>query len=225
MKKVTAIVVCCLTMLLLVQFGCKHQIPELPIAPGDTVCFESVILPMLQTNCAKSGCHDAATRADGYQLDSYANIVRRGVNAGSANSSKIYEVIAEDNPASRMPPPPNAPLTATQQALIAKWINQGARNTSGCGSACDTLTFTYNAKVKPILQTYCYACHSGTATSGAGIKLDSYDELRAFVDPGTLLETITHAPGASPMPKGAPKLNACNIATLRKWIDAGAPNN
>jgi uncharacterized membrane protein len=225
MKKTIVLVVLCAGLLLMAQVSCKHQIPGIPIAPNDTVCFEATVLPLMQTSCAKSGCHDAVTRANGYQLDSYANITSRGVTAGNANSSLLYQVVSTNNPAERMPLAPNAPLTAAQQALIAKWINQGARNTRACGPVCDTATFTYNARVKPILQTYCYGCHSGDAINGAGIILDKYDELRAYVDPGFLLETITHAPGASPMPKGAAKLSDCNIAIISKWIAAGAPNN
>jgi hypothetical protein len=36
---------------------------------------------------------------------------------------------------------------------------------------------------------------------------------------------INHSAGYSPMPKGGNKLPACQIAKVRRWVAAGAPNN
>jgi hypothetical protein len=205
-------------------FACKHEIPVNPGGEGSNgVCFESDILPIFQSNCAKSGCHDAASREEGYQLDSYANIVARGIRSGNAGNSELYEVLVEDGD-DRMPQAPNAPLTAAQITLIATWINEGARNTSNCGSACDSTQFTYTAGVKPILQTHCLGCHSGTAASGGFVPLDIYDGVREQALFGALYASITHT-GINPMPKNGAKLSDCKIAIIRKWIDAGAPNN
>ena len=77
---------CILTLLIIALTlinACKHEIPQsapgspTPV-PGGTngVCFQNQILPLFQSNCAKSGCHDAASQLDGYVFDSYANIVR-----------------------------------------------------------------------------------------------------------------------------------------------------
>lgn len=95
------------------------------------VCFETDILPLLSSSCARSGCHDATSRAEGYILDSYNNIVKKGVIAGNAAGSKIFKVLVKTG-SERMPPPPNAALTTAQISLIAKWINEGAKNTTGC---------------------------------------------------------------------------------------------
>ena len=66
-----------------------------PVDPGCTtngkVCFESNVLPIFQSSCARSGCHDATTREEDYVLDSYANIVKRGIKPGDANESKLYK--------------------------------------------------------------------------------------------------------------------------------------
>jgi hypothetical protein len=40
-----------------------------------------------------------------------------------------------------------------------------------------------------------------------------------------LYGVISHSPGYRYMPKYGPKLPDCEIAGIKKWIDAGAPNN
>jgi uncharacterized membrane protein len=93
------------------------------------------------------------------------------------------------------------------------------------GNTCDTTNMKYVANVVPILSNNCYACHSGTAAAGAGIKLDTYTNLRPWATNGVLLNAISHTGGASPMPKGGSKLSDCNINTIRAWINRGALNN
>ncbi|MFZ4057879.1 MAG: hypothetical protein ACOYKE_07055 [Ferruginibacter sp.] len=218
-------------MLLTFLVSCKHEIPgsiidPTPIPgppPNNGICFESEVLPLFQSNCAKSGCHDAITREEGYQLDGFANIVRKGLISGNANASKIYRSLT-GNGVDMMPPSGNAPLTSAQIALIGQWINEGAKNTVNCGTACDSSRFTYNANIKPMMQTHCNGCHSGTAVSGGGILLDTYATLKTQVTNGKLYPSITHT-GPSPMPQGSAKLSDCNIAQVRKWIAAGALNN
>ena len=228
MKKSSAglvLLICIFTLLI----SCKHEVPVDPNNPpgggtDSSVCFENDILPIFLSNCAKSGCHDAATKEKGYQLDTYSNIVANGINAGNAGTSKIYEAITEDNADKIMPRPPNAPLTTAQKALIAKWINEGAKNTTNCATSCDSSTFTYSNGVKPILETHCLGCHGGTAADGGFIKLDTYNDVKAQVTANTLYPAITHT-GSVPMPKNAAKISDCKIAVIRKWIEAGTPNN
>jgi len=203
--------------------SCKHDIPSTP-GTGTDVCFESDVLPLFQSNCAQSGCHDATSRQEGYQLDTYANIVARGVRPGNAAESKIYEVLLEDGD-DRMPPPPNPRLTSEQIGKIADWINQGARNTTGCAPPCDSTNITYSGKVRSILQTHCLGCHTGSTAAGGFIPLETYQAVKDQVDFGALPAVIEHATGYSPMPKNSAKLSDCKITVIRKWIEAGAPNN
>lgn len=206
------------------MFSCKHEIPVPPGPPDEEdICFETEILPIFQSYCAKSGCHDAGTASEGYILDSYANIVARGIDEGNAAGSKIYEVLNEDGD-DRMPQPPNDPLSAAQISLVAQWINEGAQNTTGCAPVCDSSSFTYSGNVRPILQTHCLGCHSGDAVSGGFIPLDTYDGVRETVNSNLLLPAIQHT-GSFPMPKNGAKLSDCKIAIITKWIEAGAPDN
>lgn len=226
--------------------ACKHQI----LNPSDgnnggnngggnngggnnedtTVCFEADILPLFQSNCAKSGCHDAASAQEGYVFDTYDNIVKKGIKPGNASDSKVYEVMIASGD-DRMPPRPNAALTKEQTDLVAQWINEGAQNTTNCGTACDETIFTYSGAVRPILDIHCIGCHN-SADAGGGIDLTLYDGTGSGNDgvkqvalDGRLVGTITWASGYSPMPKGGDKLSDCNISQITKWVNAGAPNN
>jgi mono/diheme cytochrome c family protein len=117
-------------------------------------------------------------------------------------------------------------ITATMLLLVSA--------TTGCyydkaevlypDTACDTSAVTYSTSVTPVLSSNCIVCHGGS-TPSAGIKLDTYTGVKQQVDNGRLLGSITHNPSYSPMPKNGAKLSDCNIAKIRKWIAAGAPNN
>lgn len=210
--------------------ACKHDLPEAPggspsPVPGGTneVCFESQVLPIFQSNCAKSGCHDAASSQEGYVFDSYANIIKKGIRPGRADNSDVYEVLFETG-SKKMPRPPNPDLTPEQKALIGRWINEGAKNTVNCGIVCDTTQFKYAANISVIANTYCTGCHGGTAPAG-GINLSTHSGIQTVALSGRLVGAVSHAPGYSPMPKNANKLSACQITQIRKWVDAGALNN
>lgn len=234
MKKINIFIAAFIACLVLAG-ACKHTPPETVIpdpptgggtggGPGSTrVCFETEVLPLFQSNCAKSGCHDAATHTEGYIFDSYENIMRKDIIPGNASNSEVYEVLFEDGN-DKMPPPPNPDLTAAQKALIGRWINEGALNTTNCGTNCDTTNFRFSTAVSVITNTYCVGCHSGSAPSG-GINLSSYAGVAAAAQSGRLYNAITHAAGYSPMPKDAAKLSDCQITQIRKWIQSGTPNN
>ena len=224
---------CILTALIIaltVMNACKHEIPQ-PLTgpttpvPGGTneVCFESQILPIFQSNCAKSGCHDAASQNDGYVFDSYANIIKKGIRPGNATKSDVYEVLFETGN-KKMPRPPNPDLSPEQKALIGRWINEGAKNTVNCGTVCDTSKFKYSTDISVLINTYCLGCHGGSAPSG-GINLGTYSGVFAVASNGKLVGAVSHAPGYSPMPKSAAKLSSCQITRITKWVNAGAPNN
>ena len=189
---------------------------------ADTAYFVNEVLPIITSNCSMSGCHDAATRADGVQLTSYSTIIRY-VKAGNATGSELYKVIIDTDPGDRMPPPPRSPLTAAQIAKIQKWINQGAKNNS-CASACDANVFTFSGAIKPMLDTKCVGCHSATSPGG-NINLSTYAAVRTVALNGKLYGSIAHQPGFSAMPKNGTKLSDCEITQVQRWIAAGALNN
>ena len=98
----------------------------------------------------------------------------------------------------------------------------GASSTQHCTDTVGAVS--YAQKVVPILQSSCYGCHAGASPSGNQL-MGTYAADKAMAQNGKLMGTINHAAGFSPMPKGAAKLSSCKIATIKKWIDAGMPNN
>jgi hypothetical protein len=193
----------------------------------DVVYFDRDILPILRSNCAKSGCHDAESHQEDIILDNFQNVLASGVvKPFDVSDSELYEVITETDPDKIMPEPPNQGLNADQIALIARWIEQGAKSLS-CDAAegpCITDNISYAEFVAPLLSTNCTGCHSGGTPSG-NIVLNSHSAVQTVALNGRLLGAITWTSGYQQMPKGSGKLSDCNIEKIKVWINNGAPNN
>jgi hypothetical protein len=96
---------------------------------------------------------------------------------------------------------------------------------TGSTPCTDTVgTVSYIQKVVPVLQQYCYSCHSGGSPSGS-IAMGTYASDKVIAQNGKLYGSVNHASGYSPMPQGTPKLSSCQIAVIKKWIDSGVLNN
>ncbi|MBK7763444.1 MAG: hypothetical protein IPI46_08720 [Bacteroidetes bacterium] len=226
-----------LSIIIMATLACKHEPISTNVIPPnnnggttssncspDTVYFTNDILPILISNCTMSGCHDVASHEEGVILTDYANIMATAdVDPGNATSSDLYKVLIKTDPDKIMPRPPMSPLSATQIAMIKKWIEQGARNNS-CTS-CDTSgEMKYTTHIVPIIQTNCAGCHSATNMSG-GIDLTNYLGVLTTANNGSLLGSINHLTGYSAMPKNGSKLIECDITKIQKWITNGAQNN
>ena len=121
-----------LTLLVVSFVACEHD-PPTPISELREVCFETEVLPIFQTQCAISGCHNSITKERGYILDTYENILKKGVEPNQSSNSLLYEVMS--NKIGGIMPPSGPPVNADQRALIRAWIDQGAKN----NAVCDTL--------------------------------------------------------------------------------------
>lgn len=83
---------------------------------------------------------------------------------------------------------------------------------------------SYSQHLVPLLRQYCYSCHTGNFPSG-GITMGSYTNDKAIAQNGKMLGSVSYMTGYSPMPKNMPRLSNCQVATIKKWIDAGMLNN
>ncbi len=206
--------------------ACVHDPYVLPVAQqtGDTgICFQKDILPIFQSNCAKSGCHDASSHEEGYTLDSYANIVKKGIVPGNPAASKIYHSITIATGEDFMPQGA-PPLSAASIELIRRWISGGAIDSGACdGSPCDTNNYTYSGAIEPIMQSYCVGCHYSASVPGGSLA-DYLHVMNSAVN-GNLIGDIKHLSGFNPMPQGGNKLSDCEIRQIEKWVEAGAPDN
>ena len=216
-----------LTLLTLVS--CKHEPP--PDIDGtwaencdpDTVYFGNTILPLLVSNCGMSGCHDEGSHREGIVVTDYYSLLNSDIiDLGNANNSELMEVITESDPDKIMPPPPSAALTSAQINAIRTWINQGAKFNNCVG--CDTVNYTFNAYILPIIQTNCTGCHSG-GSPDANLSLTNYTQIVSTVNDGSLMHSLHGTGGYSIMPKNTSGLQSCKITQIQKWINDGALNN
>lgn len=250
MKHFSLLLFLSLALIGLTQQACKHDSSVItpPDPPGgggggggntgggtgtgvpcdpDSVYFANQVLPILVSNCAKSGCHDAASHEEGIILTSYQSLIStvEKVKLNNQNENELLKVILDNDPDDRMPPAPEAPLTADQINLLKKWVAQGAQN-NACNAnygGCDITSVGYAAVIQPLMQNQCLGCHGGNATSGGGIKLGTYADVRTQALNGNLYNSISRS--TNWMPKGGAKLDACAISQVKAWVDAGAPNN
>lgn len=192
----------------------------------DTVYFERDLLPILNSNCALSGCHDAQSAQDGVILNNYINtLATADVRPGDPDGSDLYEVLVEDDPDKQMPP--GDPLAQSQIDLVFRWIAQGAQDLS-CGDTtivqCDTSQVSFSGFVSPLIQLHCQGCHSGN-NPGGGVSLQDHGTIASAAASGRLYGAMAHLQGYSPMPQGTSRRPDCELAKLKAWIEAGSPNN
>jgi len=221
---------------LIIFTSCKHSpelsgpsIPPPPPPPPtakcdpDTVYFSNDILPLITSNCAKSGCHDVISHEGGVTLTDYTSILITGeVRPFNSGDSKLYKVITDNDPEDKMPPSPNASLTSSQIGYISQWINQGALENRCDSAGCDSVIVTFTNIIQPMMQKYCIGCH-GSGNPSGGISLHNYDGVVATASSGQLMGVVRQDPGYSPMPKNGNKLSNCEITQLQVWINNGKP--
>ena len=93
-------------------------------------------------------------------------------------------------------------------------------------------TVSYKTNVLPILTLNCRnSCHNPQLLQG-NFNMDDFTQVQywATTENGKtgipwMLGNIRHDPGFNNMPQVGDKLDDCEIATIKAWIDAGAPNN
>lgn len=91
---------------------------------------------------------------------------------------------------------------------------EGALTTT---SNCDTAAaISYTNQIVPIINNACLGCHN----PGSG-DLSNHASVQAYATSGNLYNRVS----TGNMPQGGPKLSDCDIAKIKKWADAGAPNN
>ncbi len=117
------IILLLLTIFVSIILSCRNDsmIKELP-----QVNFNTQVLPIFQSNCAISGCHNGQKGRVRLNLTDY-NYIVKNVVPGKPYSSKIYTVLIDVYGQSM---PPARPLSEQDRMLIKVWIEQGAKNTS-----------------------------------------------------------------------------------------------
>jgi len=213
MKKTIAFIFSVVALLFLSTCTYKSFDPE--------VCFQTNILPIFITKCAMSGCHDGQGRVK-YNLTNYDGIMAGVVPRHPLRSQNYTSIISVFGGKPSMPRKAPA-LSQKDVRLINAWISMGAQNTSNCISSCDTNSFTYSKTIVPILTTWCTGCHQ-SGNAGGGYDLSNYNGVVNSIAGNKLLGSIQHLVGYHNMPIGT-KLSDCEITQIKKWVNAGYPNN
>lgn len=55
--------------------------------------------------------------------------------------------------------------------------------------------------------------------------MGTYATDKAIALNGKLYGSVSFTSGYSPMPKGGSKMSTCQLLIIKRWIDAGSPNN
>ena len=91
-------------------------------------------------------------------------------------------------------------------------------------NTCDSSNVTYAQTIAPMMISNCNVCHSTTIATG-NVVTDNYDGLSTIAKNGKLWGCVNQDPGFLPMPDGGAKLAGCDLGKIKKWINAGSPNN
>ncbi|MDF1815855.1 MAG: hypothetical protein P1V20_26890, partial [Verrucomicrobiales bacterium] len=114
------------------RFPCFSKIAVLAllaVSYTEAVDYEKEIQPILSENCLD--CHGPEKEKSAFRVDQRAVMLHGGdsglpaIVPGEPEKSFLIEVINGSDPDMAMPPKGD-PLTASQVALIEKWISEGA---------------------------------------------------------------------------------------------------
>ncbi len=91
-------------------------------------------------------------------------------------------------------------------------------------STCDTAgIISYSLQIVPILNSSCTQnCHS---PSSSGHDMTNYGAVSYDAFSGKLYSSVTQDGNAQNMPQGGSKIADCDIVKIKKWVDAGSPQN
>lgn len=89
---------------------------------------------------------------------------------------------------------------------------------------CSDTAAAYKNNIKPLVEANCVSCHNSSNPNGSH-DYSTFDGLHEVAINGLLVGSVTHAPGFTPMPKNRAQLSECQINQIKKWVNAGAPNN
>jgi hypothetical protein len=219
-------------------FSCKHEPADLSGFPE--ICFERDVLPIFQTSCALSGCHNGSGGGEShYDFSNYQGILE-AVQPGKPESSPAYTSLTAIWSENLMPP--SQPISETNRTIIRLWILQGAMNTTCAdtsGSTTDTSSNTayvnpracFQRDIFPVLQSSCgiAGCHDGTGEENEFLAT-SYNTIMTAVRPrqpneSKLYRVITTGGGEDKMPPYPyDPLTSAQIDSIYNWISYGAPN-
>ena len=89
---------------------------------------------------------------------------------------------------------------------------------------CKVAAATYSTDIIPLLVAHCNRCHRNERQDG-NVNLEGYNQVKRYVEDGSLWGTTNHVAGYSIMPTNGVKIPFCEIEKMRLWIENGAQND
>ncbi|MGL4419074.1 MAG: c-type cytochrome domain-containing protein, partial [Gemmataceae bacterium] len=124
-----------LGLIILLSLGVRLQ-------GGEPVSFIRDVAPILKENCF--ACHDVKKKQGKYDMTTYRRIIAGGVGGaaiehGKPADSELWSLMVTDEKR-RMPPRDKGEaVPASQAAVIAQWIREGAKLDAGLDAEADIL--------------------------------------------------------------------------------------
>lgn len=220
----------------LIGTSCEHEIvanfdQPVILEPCDPaiINYDLDVQPVLTSHCAIPGCHDNQTPAVFIDLSTYDAVMESEVlgelivKPGDPANSKLWRAMKALD-LIPMPPPFNYQVLGADQQKIRQWIEQGAQRLEPCVDiTCDTTRFDWSTTIRPIMNRYCRGCHYKDYPA-ADINLDFHSQVQEEALNGLLYESVAGIAPARLMPLDKP-MPDCQIIQIRKWVEAGAPQD
>ena len=109
--------------------ACRNDFFGQPPLPTGPISFNKSVLPILVTECAKSGCHvPGGQTPDLTAANAYNNLTGLGYATPDDSLNAPQSILMKQINNASKPMPPNGKLTAYDISLITTWIKQGAQN-------------------------------------------------------------------------------------------------
>ena len=110
--RVNLLVLFCISLLATIDMSCSSNEDPEPSVCSETVSYSDDIVPLLEANCIKSGCHDGLSGPPNWGV--YSNVKEK--------AAKIKEFTQDGTM------PADGTLTQQEIDLIACWVDNGALN-------------------------------------------------------------------------------------------------
>src|SRR5487761_854495 len=218
-------------ILVLTLLAAATQLPSQQPAAG-APDFHKDIQPIFNQNCVD--CHSGSSASAGLQLDSAQGVLAGGASGkaivpGNSKESLLVQKITEKSM------PPGGPLSDQQIALIAAWVDQGAKTGEdaarkgpgargqGSGQApqpprAPISVIASAAQERALINQYCVVCHSDKLKTG-GLTLQAVDTGNVEKDAETW-ERVVHMLRAGMMPKaGMPRPDRTTYEAMIVYLE------
>jgi hypothetical protein len=112
------IIIASITLLMIIAISCKKATPTTYDCTGIAPTYTADVKPLMDNNCATSGCHSASAKASGKDYSSYTAV--KSLATENAFMGSMQHLSGYDNM-----PKGGSKLSDAQLKTISCWIQNG----------------------------------------------------------------------------------------------------